>query len=103
MENEIHPAVDAVKIRDRKREAELAEYRRRGRVSRMRRRATLVLLARVAVAAVLFALICLIGQADWMPWGYSVCALMVVEAWLCLCVGAWLEFMRRKGGQPVWP
>jgi hypothetical protein len=108
MSNEIHPAVDANNVQAQ-REAEalrkqadefLNECRLRTEVLKRRRckRATLALLIRVVVTIALCSLVCICKTQGLMTWEVAFVAVAGLSSWLCLWVGAWMQFLWGKEG-----
>lgn len=87
---EIHPAVDAAKIRAR-RDAETAK-------KQSRKKATRVLLLRAIIASSVAAACLLFAIFDLMAWALAVPLIAIAGVWLSVWFGAWLQFRFAEGG-----
>lgn len=105
---EIHPAVDANNVQAqraaeafRKKSKELlTECHHLAEVLKRRRckRATLALLIRAVVTLVLCSLVCICKTQGLMTWEVAFVAVAGLSSWLCLWVGAWMQFLWGKEG-----
>lgn len=105
---EIHPAVEANNVqaqRDveafREKTKKLAEdFHIIAEVMKRRRckRATLALLIRVVLTIAICSLVCICKTQGLLTWEVAFVAVAGLSSWLCLWVGAWMQFLWGKEG-----
>lgn len=90
MYNEIHPAVDALRVNAR-REAEAAEKLGRKKAKR-------AMFIRAIIATSLILILYLLAVPGLMSWYIALPLIAAVGVWLAVWFGAWLQFMFAEGG-----
>lgn len=81
-------------------EEKQAERKRAAKAKRVK--ATRTLLTRAAGAALVCLALWLAGKFDLMNDNLVLCLYAAIFSWLCIWVGAWIQFMWCKGGLLEW-
>ena len=105
---EIHPAVDAKKVQDQRNAEAFSDATKKAVASatalavaykrRMRKKATISMLIRLAVAFALSFVVVLLRKYGHMSADVSIACIMVFDSWAMLWVGAWMQFMWGEEG-----
>lgn len=105
---EIHPAVDAANVQAQRNAEAFSEATQRAvaeatvlaELVKIRRckRATLALLIRVAVAVSLSFCLVMCTKYELMAGDVCIFFIVALASWLCIWVGAWMQFMWGKEG-----
>lgn len=93
-------ALDSAEIERAAAEEKQAERKRAAKAKRAK--ATYTLLTRVGSAALVCLLLWLAGKFDLMNDNLVLCLYAAIFSWLCIWIGAWVQFMFCKGGLLEW-
>ena len=81
-------------------EEKQAERKRAAKAKRQK--ATVTLMTRIGSAALICLALWLAGKFDLMADSLVLCLYAAIFSWLCIWIGAWIQFMFCKGGLLEW-
>ena len=81
---------------------EKKQAERKSAAQAKRKKATCTLLTRAGISALICAGLWLAGKFELMNLNLILCLYAAIFSWLCIWIGAWIQFMFCKGGLLEW-